>query len=158
MEKTNQQNNFDCRYFYDNYLNKKNFSKKQLGISNHKGKEVMPFQLYKKIIITYFDIYFKDLYFSKLKSYFFLTGSLTVLISPPAFHKHLGRMKPESITLYWGERPNFLFNSMVKFSKLAGSTNRFPKLDKLFFNIFDRDKVRTAKDNKKSSKNKNIYF
>lgn len=158
MEKTNRQNDFDCKYFYDNYPNKNNFSKKQLGISNHKRKEVMSFLLYKKIIITYLDVYFKDLYFSKLKSYFFLTGSLTLLISPPAFHKHLGKMKPESITLYWAERPNYLFNSMVKFNKLSGSTNRFPKLDKLFFNIFDRDKIKTGKDNKSPVKNKQIYF
>lgn len=158
MEKTNQRNDYDCKYFYENYSNKNNFSKRQLGIADSRNKTVMTFMLYKKIIITYFDIYFKDLYFSKLKSYFFLTGSMTILISPPAFHKHLGKMKPESVTLYWGERPNYLFNTMVKFNKLSGSTNRFPKLDKLFFNIFDRDKIKTAKDNKRVVKNKQIYF
>ena len=103
---------------------------KSLGME---GKEPIPipFALVKKIIITYFDIYFNELYFLNKPMYFLFTGYLQVVSIISNYNKVSKTYKPESLALFWGERISFIFAYYANIIKLTGKTNKLPIIEKM---------------------------
>lgn len=128
---------FGVKYFYEK------FSIKHHPQMFEKTKNVrprkIPISLYKQILIQYFDIYFKEIYFFSGPSYFLYTGSLEkVRYSQKVLRNYKGSfIKKPTIGFMWYLRPSELFYFCCKIKKMIGSTNRIPKIEKLFKNSND---------------------
>ena len=123
--------------FYENY-NKKHPPGMFEKTKNVRPKKI-PISLYKQILIQYFAIYFKEIYFFSGPSYFLYTGSLEkVRYSQKVLRNYKGSfIKKPTTGFMWYLRPSELFYFCCKLKKMIGSTNRIPKIEKLFKNTND---------------------
>lgn len=137
----------------------KKYPKSFLGLKG-KQREKPDLKLCKKITKEYFDIFFKDLYLEKRKSYFLFGGTVGIYCTPATVKKitkngvTFYNKKDISITIFWYGLPTRLFYKFFKMSKLTGSTNMLPVIEKLFranFSLellpkFDRSVVREKEE------------
>lgn len=156
MGTTNKIRKYNIKDFYEAYPNKDKFFAFQLGIKTRKKKTKanVPFKLYRKIVLLYFEIYFNDLYYLKGKSYFLFTGYLEIILSPI-----IDKKKRETVTLLWTERPNRFFVKFVNLLKIPGTTARFRKLETVFYKVVNVDSIprKVDRESLKIAK-KNIYY
>jgi hypothetical protein len=128
---------FGVDYFCDNFKNK--YSPKMLGEKKGVRPKRIDKSLYKKILMEYLDIYFKEIYFLEGASYFLYTGLLTKVKYRPRviINKGIKKIINASIGFMWYHRPSELFFLCAKFEKLTGSTNKLPQIEKIYKNNFD---------------------
>lgn len=123
---------YGVKHFYEKYNAK--YAPSMFEKSKNKRPKKIPLSLYKKILTEYFDIYFKEIYFFNGPSYFLYTGSLEkVRYSQKVLRNYKETyIKKPSIGFMWYLRPSELFYFCCKLKKIIGSTNRIPKIEKLF--------------------------
>lgn len=131
QNKTNREV-YGLKYFYEKYNTKHVPS--MFEKSKKTRPQKIPLSLYKKILTEYLDIYFKEIYFFSGPSYFLFTGSLEkVRYSQKVLRNYKETfIKKPSIGFMWALRPSELFYFCCKLKKIIGSTNRLPKIEKLF--------------------------
>lgn len=139
MEKTNQLPSVTIKDFHKNL--DKEFSKRSLGLPGT-GTTKIPFSLYKKIVKTYFAIYFGELFFSQQKMYFFLGGHLQI-VKVLQQHFFSKSHKKENLQLFWGDRISEVLSYFVKILKQKGKTNCYTKLETLAYKNIDIHKFAT---------------
>jgi len=124
-------------YFYNLFVSRKRlfFPSMFLFPTNTRNKKIpVDFQLFKRIIQKYFEIYFNELYFNDTPKYFPLSGKIkkakgsNFFVNSKKKVRRLGR----SLTWIWYDRPSISFCSNVKLIKLKGSTSRVGLLDKKY--------------------------
>lgn len=131
---------YDVNYFWEIFDIKHDPA--DLGLKTGKRKKKVPKALYKKVILRYFDIYARDVYFNNNTQYFLLGGNLTLCSTPESvmyrkdkngvfgYHK-----KNKSLFLVWWGRLSVMFHESVKFEKLIGQVTRVHKIEKIFRQI-----------------------
>lgn len=135
---------------------------------NPKDKKVkIGIALFKKILLTYLQLYFWQLYMNGSSRYFFLGG----LMKLTAYEK-ITKVKRNnknntkkvtqtnrSISLYWYLRPSVRMFYMVDIIKLTGSTNRIPMIERVHAKSFDKDLLPIFIDElRRDKKNKTQYL
>lgn len=104
-------------------------------LGRRKAERRLGFKLWRQIIITFFEIYFYELFFMKKDQYFFLGGRMKLCLIRPKLKSNKGKTKfisKPNVGLFWFNMPNMRMMKAVKIKKLIGSTNRFPKLQDLW--------------------------
>lgn len=150
---------FGLDYFYKNFENK--YFPKMLGEKKGRAKINVSKQLYQKILQEYFDIYFKEIYFIDGPSYFLYTGILTKVKYRPRviINKGIKKIINSTIGFMWYQRPAELFFVCCKLLKQKGSTNRLPKIEKLYKNNFDINLIVNFEEAIEEQRiNKNLYL
>lgn len=146
---------YSQRHFYEQYDRK--YPKTMFGFKKGIRPVKISKQLHRKIILEYWDIYFKELYFNESKSYFLFGGTLQLILYPERMIKAPDlKFKPASIGFFWYQRPSVLFHKFIKFIKLTGSSNRLPKIENIFKKNQDIDLIITF-DKAIKSQLKNLY-
>lgn len=115
------------------------FEKKGLNnfrsLGYYKKDRKIKFSTWRTIIMTYFQIYFYELFFLKKPYYFFLGGLMRICLIPPKKKTNKGKniffSKP-NVGIFWYNIPCRRLLESVKVKQLKGSTNRFPKLSNLW--------------------------
>jgi hypothetical protein len=128
---------YGLNYFYENFENK--YSPKMMGEKKGVRPKKIAKSLYKKILLEYLDIYYKEIYFFTGPSYFLYTGILEKVKYSPRIiiNKGVKKMINSSIGFMWYQRPSELFFICCKLVKLTGKTNRLPEIEKTYKNNFD---------------------
>ena len=117
-----------------------------------KGKSRISFSIYKKIVFTYFKIYFNEFYFEKNAIYFPFGGYLKKikyrtwkqfqqLQSDPT--KKVLKSSEEAIGFFWYMRPSEKMYVKVKLKKLTGTTNQIPMIERNYVKVFGKDLIPT---------------
>lgn len=123
-------------------------------------------RLFRKIVIEYLKLYFYDLYMGTKSMYFPLGGFMKKVRYKSWVNYQSRGTKPKelirsdgAIGLFWYMRPTARLYFMVQIKKLTGSTNRIPKIEKIFLDNFNRDNLPTFIDElRKAEKSKNLYL
>lgn len=117
-------------------------------------------ELYRKIIMEYFDIYFKEVYFLNKPSYFLYTGILDKVLYRPRIIKKNQKniIAKTTIGFMWSMRPSNLFFYCVRFIKLTGSSNRIPKIENVYKNNFDIHLIPNFEDAIKYCNENNLNY
>lgn len=128
---------YGLNYFYSKFENK--YPPKMIGEKKGIRPKKISRSLYQKILLEYLDIYFKEIYFIDGPSYFLYTGGFQKVKYRPRIivNKGIKKMISSSIGFMWYQRPSELFFLCCMFKKLKGSTNRLPKIEKIYKNNFD---------------------
>ena len=128
---------FRLKYFHSKFKNK--YPPKMLGEKKGLRPKNVSLSLYQKIFMEYLDIYFKEIYFLNGPSYFLYTGLLTKVKYRPRviINRGIKKIISNSIGFMWYQRPSELFFLCTKLEKLTGSSNRIPKIEKIYKNNFD---------------------
>ncbi len=135
---------FSC--FYKDYYPKE----LNIHVPGRQNKIDIPVILVKKIIKTFLEIYFIDLYFSGKKVlYFFLGGRMRLVAIAPILSIQHHKMTRTTIGWHWFERPCREVWLYVKLRKRTGSTNIIPKFDNRYIKENDVDMLQTAQSAKK---------
>jgi hypothetical protein len=121
-------------YFYEKY--KLKYPPSMFGQKGTRPKKIDK-SLYKKILMEYLDIYFKEIYFLDPTSYFLYTGSFRKVLYANRVLKNMKKIANASIGFFWFQRPSYIFHSTVQFIRLTGSTNRLPEIEKIYKKNFD---------------------
>lgn len=131
---TNKQNEvYGLDDFYENY--KRKYPPTMLGEKKGIRSVKISKLLYKKILMEYLDIYFKEVYFLEDKTYFLYGGMFKkVLYLPRVFKQKKTEVIPSSIGFFWYMRGSSLFHYCVRFIKLTGTTNKLPQIEKIYKN------------------------
>jgi len=116
--------------------------------------------LYKKILMEYLDIYFKEIYFINGPSYFLYTGMLEKVKYRPRIivNKGVKKIINPSIGFMWYQRPSELFFICCKLVKLTGKTNKLPEIEILYKNNFDMNLIVNFEDAIEEQKNNNNNY
>lgn len=120
----------------------------------------IPIALYEKIFTEYWDIYFKEIYFTNTRLYFLYSGTLEKVLYRPRIiktHNVKKRLNP-TIGFFWSERLTKLFTHTINLKKLTGTRNRLPKLDLMYKKIFDINLIANFEDVKTNAENNQTYF
>jgi hypothetical protein len=152
-------------HFYKLYLKENVHRDNSLFFINEKikskKKRVATFKEYKKVVRCYLEIYFYELYFLKIPSYFFLLGLLKVTVSSPwsAKNKKGGYFGSDgALGLFWYLRPSERSYFMVKINKLTGKHNMLPKIEADFKKQHDKELLPTfTEERKKGLKTKTLF-
>lgn len=128
---------YGLEYFHSKF--KKKYPPKMMGEKKGLRPKSISISLYKQILMEYLDIYFKEIYFLEGPSYFLYTGALQKVKYRPRIiiNKGIKKLISSSIGFMWYQRPSELFFLCCKLEKLTGSTNKLPKIEKVFKNNFD---------------------
>jgi hypothetical protein len=128
---------YGLNYFYSKFRNK--YEPKLMGEKRGVNPKRISISLYKQIFMEYLDIYFKEIYFLEGPSYFLYTGLLTKVKYQPRviINRGIKKLVPASIGFMWYQRPSELFFICCKLKKLTGSSNKLPKIEKIYKNNFD---------------------
>lgn len=160
---------FNINFFYKKFQTEKRRYHPSLFCigekTKKKRKKGVSFSLYKKIVLEYLKLYFFELYMNSNPEYFPLGGFVKkVLYSKWARFQSRGKTKKTltvsegAIGLFWYMRPSIKMYYMVSLKKLTGSSNRIPKIEKIFKDNFNKDLLPIFKTEiKKGSKNKTLY-
>lgn len=105
------------------------YSHRALGLKGS-GRRRAPLWLIKKIILTYFDIYLKELYYGNKPMYFLFSGFLQVVRTAPTYKANTKKPLNESLALFWGDRCTRSLAYFAEIIKLTGKTNRLPVIEK----------------------------
>lgn len=137
VRKSKYEETYGAEYFCSKFLNK--YPPTMLGEKKGVRPKRIDESLYKKILMEYLDIYFKEIYFLDGPSYFLYTGFLTKVKYRPRviINKGIKKIVNASIGFMWYQRPSELFFLCCKLEKLTGSTNKLPQIEKLYKNNFD---------------------
>lgn len=149
---------FGFKFFCN--LFKKKYPPTMLGFKKGKRPINVSESLYKKILLEYFDIYFKEIYFIDGPSYFLYTGALEKVKYRPRFIMNRGVKKKidASIGFMWFQRPSELFFVSCRIKKLTGSSNRLPAIEKIYKNNFDINLIVNFEEAIEIQKNNNNNF
>jgi len=134
---TNDRTTLGIKYFYELFLKRKRLypiSYFLFPIKTRKKSIPLPDKLFKNIISTYLDIYFKEFYFHDTPKYFPLSG-LIKKTKGKRFYANMNRgivNRGRGITWLWYFRPSIAFFSNIRLLKMNGSTNRVLALDKKY--------------------------
>jgi hypothetical protein len=144
-------------YFMSEFKNK--YPKYMLGEKGSKEKKVSE-SLYKQILVEYFDIYFKEIYFINRPSYFLYTGIMDKVLYRPRIIKknQVNIIAQATIGFMWSMRPSNLFFYCVRFIKLTGKLNKIPKIEKLYKNNFDIHLIPNFEDAIKHCNENNLNY
>lgn len=131
----------DLDYFHKHYHRK--YLPELIG-RRGKNERKIDKDLYKRIFMEYWDVYFKEIYFKNENSYFLYTGVMEKISFAECCLKKTDtegnvwyEHRPDALGFAWYERPSLLFHWGVKILKLSGSSNRMPKIEKLFKSTTD---------------------
>lgn len=134
-------NRFGFEYFWNAFQKKKRKYPKSYFFGLKSRKQTLPVErsLYKKIIATYFQLYFNDFYTRMEPMYFPLSGELTKSKGKSFFkHKIQRYSRPQtSINWIWYLRPKLNWMANMAIIKLKGSTSRIGALEKTMKESFD---------------------
>ena len=110
--------------------------------------------------MEYFKVYFYELFFFKKMSYFFLGGRMALCKIDSKLRTKNGEKYWSKIApgIFWYYMPCERFMLSVKIAKLMGSTNRFPKLQKLWLETNDPALLPGAHDLKRHHMINNTYY
>lgn len=139
MIKEKYNNNYGIDYFYDLFKKRNAYYPKSyfFFMGGRTRKVLLEKKLFKKIILSYFDIYFKEFYSHTDEQYFFLSGKLTKARGKKVYKNPNGINQTESILWVWFLRPAYNYVSNLKIIKLKGTNRRVEKLEKQFKETFD---------------------
>ena len=121
---------------------------------------------FKKIISNYLSVYFHELYLEAKPMYFFLGGKMRITTLPSWKNYQLrGKAKTKelhisenAIGLFWYNKPSERLHYMVKCKKLTGSTNKLPKIERLFVKNHNKDFLPIfTEEQRKGKKYKTLY-
>ena len=146
---------FKIDYFYKKFVSNNRFIE---SLGEKKKEQTISFQLYRKIIKTFFLIYFNEVFFSTKPLYFMLGGVLErVRITPfRALNNHLIK---STVSVIWYLRP---MNTMSACSirLMNGSTGAMPKLRNQWAEENDLGLLKSKPERKneiKETKTKYLY-
>jgi hypothetical protein len=118
------------------------------NLQTQKQKKEVSLKLYKKIIITFFQIYFNELYFKESGIYFPFGGYLKKVLYA-SWHDKIKKKQPAnkkkvhgsdgSIGFMWYLRPSMKMQYLVSINKLTGSTNRIPQIESNYLKNNNKD-------------------
>lgn len=128
---------YGLKHFHQEF--KKKYPPTMLGEKKGVRPVNVSISLYKKILMEYLDIYFKEIYFLNGPSYFLYTGILEKVKYRPRviINRGIKKIILSSIGFMWYHRPSELFFICCKLKKLTGSTNKLPEIEKIYKNNFD---------------------
>jgi len=101
--------------------------------------------LYRKIIGSYFENYFKDFYSHKAVQYFPLSGKIYKVKSNKFYSKGQKKSITEAINWVWFLRPAMNYASNIKLIKTKGSSSLIGRLENEFRSVFDVQSLRGTK-------------
>lgn len=131
----NKNNIYGYEYFRTLYLKrKKKFSKSLFyNIEPTRLKTIeVPRDLHKKLVTSYLDIYFSELFFRNRPKYFFLGGTVQKMALTPKSHS-IDKLKRRSgLTLVWYRRPDMGIFFNVKLRKQSGQGKKMTRLEDRF--------------------------
>jgi len=135
--RTKFEKTFGLAYFHSKF--EKKYPATMLGEKKGSVPKKISISLYEKILKEYLDIYFKEIYFFNGPSYFLYTGFLTKVKYRPRviINRGIKKVIGSTIGFMWYQRPSELFFLCCKLKKLTGSSNRLPKIEKIYKNNFD---------------------
>jgi hypothetical protein len=163
----------NINYFYALFEKEKkkypaqHFTKEKLTVKKGRRKTLVSLALYKKIIITYLGVYFKDFYSSPNNLLYFPLGGYlkkvtyanwTFTMKRGYLEKQVHRSE-KAIGLFWFLRPSNKMFHMVTLKKLTGFYSRLTKLERLFSENHDKNLLPIfTTEVKKGTKNKTLYI
>lgn len=149
---------FSIDYFYKLFLKeKKRYAPSLFSITKSKRKVDLPFDIYKKIVKEFFKIYFYELYFSNISSYFPWGGMIKKVRYPKWRYKNLNG-SDGAIGLFWYQRPSKRHYYMIDTIKLTGSTNQLPIIESRFRKNNNMDLLPIFTEERYRLKNSNNLF
>jgi hypothetical protein len=101
--------------------------------------------LYRKIIGSFFENYFRDFYSHRTVQYFPLSGKLYKVKSNKFYSKGQLKNITEAIDWIWFLRPAMNYASNIKIIKSKGSNSLVGKLENEFRDLFDVQSLRRIK-------------
>jgi hypothetical protein len=155
----------NIKHFYNLYLKEKvrhDSSLFSVGTkTKSKRKRFASYDEYCKIIRCYLEVYFYELYFRKIPSYFFLLGIIRITISSPWRAKGKnGKFygSEGAFGLFWYLRPSEKSYFMVKLKKLTGKHNMIPKIENSFAKQDNKDLLPTfTEERRKALETKTLF-
>lgn len=130
-------------------------------LGRKKADRRLSYKTWRKIIITFFQIYFYELFFIPKNHYFFLGGNMKLCLIRPKLKSNKGKKKfisKPNVGLFWFNMPSMRMYRAVKIKKLIGSTNRFPKLQELWCQTNDPEQLTPAHELKNYHLITETYF
>lgn len=121
------------KYFYNLFAKSKRYFPTfyfMFPIKTRKKKLLVEWNLYRKIIETYLDIYFNEFYYFKSPKYFLLSGNLMKVKSKSFFKNKTGNHQGRNVIWIWYNRPSFAYFSNIRILKLKGSSSKVGRLDR----------------------------
>jgi hypothetical protein len=134
--------------------------------TKRKRLQKVDFATYKKIVKEFLKMYFFEFYTSSDSIYFPLGGMLKKVVYDKWVH-FMSKGKSEkrisggdkAIGLFWYMRPGQKMYYMVKLTKLTGSSNQLPKIERFYNQNYDKDLLPIfMPELKKAKKNKTLYL
>ena len=127
-----------------------------------KGKrKKLSFMQWRTILITFFEIYFYEVFFIKKYHYFFLTGLMTIVQIKPKLKTNKGKkvfMPEVGVGICWFKRPIIELHRRVKVKMLKGSSHRFPKLIARYKEKHDPYNLETSYEFKERMVKNKLYY
>ena len=139
MTKAKFSNNIGIDFFYKLFrLRKITYPKGYFFFrkySTARGK--VKFDLFKKLILTYQNIYFDEFYTHNNIQYFPLSGKIMKVKGKGVYKNQNKITKSTPINWIWFSRPAFNYVTNLSIHKLAGGTSRIYKLETAYKENFD---------------------
>lgn len=138
-------------YFFNEFKKRKlKFDKKthfNYKIKTSKRKIEVEEKLHKEVIMKYFDIYFKELYFVDKPKYFFLSGKVEKGQTKKYFHYKMNQIQESvGIGLVWFERPSLSYLTNVMMRKAMSPLHRLKKLEVMYRKYNDPNSLKLTKE------------
>lgn len=151
------------KYFYDLFAKRKRLFPTfyfPFPIKTRKKKLLVKWDLYKRTVETYLDIYFREFYYNDTPKYFPLSGKLvkakgkkfTLNEKPNIHHDKRG------IVWIWYNRPSLAYFSNIRLLKLKGSGRKISKLDENYRINNDVEVLESHHVTLRNMKHANILF
>lgn len=111
-------------YFYANFIKKHKYFDSLEG--KNRRQKVVTLKMYKKIVSTFFTIYFYEAFYLDRPMYFILSGKIIRVRTTEFITMANNKIKPV-ITVLWFLRPLFSL-AKCRIAMVTGSTNIIPKI------------------------------
>lgn len=139
MIKVKYNSNIGIKHFYNIFKSrKKRYPKRYFFSSDDSYKKIYTEPIFfKKIIGTYFDIFFEDFYSHNDPQYFPLSGEIIKARGKGFYKNKTSYTKTESIIWIWFLRPAMNYVTNLKIHKLQGTTSPVYHLENKYKENYD---------------------